>query len=163
MLIVMSEVYASRGGRERGRETEWESASPETLRIRIDVALGTPYQEIREEILRQAYEMAGTQLRAAVALGITPDTISRVMRRSERRRMGAAEAAFGSAGQSETPLFRARPAELLARAVGQVGRARDGEQRSERKLFTAEKLFAEEPDNNLSLDGADQEAVWRED
>jgi len=52
-------------------------------RIQIDVPLGTPYREIRDSILRQAWELAGTQLRAAIALGITPETVSRTLRRSK--------------------------------------------------------------------------------
>jgi len=48
--------------------------------------MGTSYQEIQESIFRQVYQLAGTQLRAAIALGITPDTISRVLRRQDRKR-----------------------------------------------------------------------------
>src|SRR5580692_3444622 len=54
-------------------------------RIRIDVPMGTSYQEVQESIFRQAYRVAGTQLRAAIALGITPETVSRVLRRAARR------------------------------------------------------------------------------
>lgn len=57
--------------------------APRAPRIRIDVPLGTPYREIRDSILRQAWELAGTQLRAAIALGITPETVSRTLRRSK--------------------------------------------------------------------------------
>ena len=53
--------------------------APRAPRIRIDVPLGTPYREIRDSILRQAWELAGTQLRAAIALGITPETVSRTL------------------------------------------------------------------------------------
>ena len=64
-------------------------AEAETQRIRIDVPLGTPYREIQRVIFRQAYEQAGTQLRAANALGITPETVSRVLRRPERKDISA--------------------------------------------------------------------------
>lgn len=56
-------------------------------RIRIDVPLGTSYKEIKERILRQAYEQAGTQLLAAKALGITPETVSRVLSGRDRRKL----------------------------------------------------------------------------
>jgi len=59
-------------------------ACQERPRIRIDVPLGTSYLEIQASIFRQAWQLAGTQLRAAVALGLTPDTISRVLKRCER-------------------------------------------------------------------------------
>jgi hypothetical protein len=49
--------------------------------IYVDVPLGTPYAEIQAMVFRQAWHLAGTQLRAALALGITPETISRVLRR----------------------------------------------------------------------------------
>jgi hypothetical protein len=45
--------------------------------------------EIQASIFRQAWQFAGTQLRAANALGITPDTISRVLRRCDRLRIGS--------------------------------------------------------------------------
>lgn len=68
------------------RETDCRGAArlPAPLRIQIDVPLGTSYLEIQASIFRQAWQLAGTQLRAAVALGITPDTISRVLKRCER-------------------------------------------------------------------------------
>jgi len=60
------------------------SAPEARPRIRIDVPLGTSYREMQASIFRQAWELAGTQLRAAFALGVTPDTISRVLRRCDR-------------------------------------------------------------------------------
>ena len=56
-------------------------------RICIDVPLGTSYKEIKVLILRQAYEHAGTQLLAAKALGITPDTVSRILSGWDRRKL----------------------------------------------------------------------------
>ena len=54
-------------------------------RIQIDVPLATSYAEIQEMIYRQAWEKAGTQLRAAFALGITPETISRFLKKREKK------------------------------------------------------------------------------
>ena len=53
--------------------------------IRVEFRIGTSFREIQENIIRQVYEHVGTQLRTATALGITPDTVSRVLLRSERR------------------------------------------------------------------------------
>ncbi len=47
--------------------------------------MGTSYYEIQESIFRQAWQLAGSQLRAAIALGITPETISRFLRRCDRK------------------------------------------------------------------------------
>ena len=67
-----------------GEETVMHgNPAPRAPRIQIDVPLGTPYREIQDSILRQAWELAATQLRAAVALGITPETVSRNLRRSK--------------------------------------------------------------------------------
>lgn len=57
-------------------------------RIQVDVPMGTPYQEIQDSIFLQAYRLAGTPLRAAIALGITPETVSRVVGRYEGRPVG---------------------------------------------------------------------------
>ena len=65
-----------------------KSTLPKLARIRLDVPLGTSYLEIQASIFHQAWSLAGTQLRAAVALGITPDTISRVLRRCDRLGIG---------------------------------------------------------------------------
>ncbi|MGD0221766.1 MAG: hypothetical protein ABSF71_05475 [Terriglobia bacterium] len=56
-------------------------------RIRVDVRIGASYEQIEESIVRQVYELEGTQLRTAIALSITPETVSRIMRRSDRRRV----------------------------------------------------------------------------
>ena len=69
----------------RSKAVSGEANPQEPPRIRIDVPIGTSYQEIQESIFRQVYELAGTQLRAAIALGITPDTVSRILRRCGRR------------------------------------------------------------------------------
>ncbi len=69
---------------ERLLAADAQSAPQAPLRICIDVPLGTSYREMQVRIFRQAWELAGTQLRAAFALGVTPDTISRVLRRCDR-------------------------------------------------------------------------------
>jgi hypothetical protein len=79
-------------GREKG--AGGEDTPQEPPRIRIDVPIGTSYLEIQASIFRQAWRLTGTQLRAAIALGITPDTISRVLRRCDR----GINRAIGSSG-----------------------------------------------------------------
>ncbi len=75
--------------RDRANGAESRSSNPPAPpRIRIDVAFGTSYLEIQSSIFRQAWQMAGTQLRAAIALGITPETISRVLRFCDRKGIG---------------------------------------------------------------------------
>ena len=85
---VMSDVFTSRSEQGREKAASGKSTSQEPPRILIDVPMGTSYLEIQETIFRQVYELAGTQLRAAIALGITPDTVSRVLRRHDRKRIG---------------------------------------------------------------------------
>jgi hypothetical protein len=76
----------SRGPRDRPTLPQLgQPDPPEGPRIRIDVPMGTSYREIQESIFLQVYEHAGTQLQAAIALGVTPETISRVLRRLGRR------------------------------------------------------------------------------
>ena len=72
---------------DRGKAAGGESVPQEPPRIRIDVPMGTSYYEIQECVFRQAWQLAGTQLRAAVALGITPETLSRFLRRCGRERV----------------------------------------------------------------------------
>jgi hypothetical protein len=81
----MSEVFTNRSWQGPRDDAGREGGQAPPPRIQIDVPLGTSYQEIQVSIFRQAYQLAGTQLRAAIALGITPDTVSRVLRRSDRR------------------------------------------------------------------------------
>jgi hypothetical protein len=124
--------------------------------------MGTPYLEIQAAIFRQVYQYAGTQLRAAIALGITPDTVSRILRRSERRRFAADSAASPEPmAEEKQPCGQPRTAEPLARAVGQIERARERAMRSERKLFAVESPYLE--DSDPSLDSADQEALMTDD
>ncbi|HMD85140.1 MAG TPA: hypothetical protein VKO18_10625 [Terriglobia bacterium] len=85
----MSEVFTNRSEQDRGKAASGKSTPQEPARIRIDVPMGTSYQEIQESIFRQVYQLAGTQLRAAIALGITPDTVSRVLRRHDRKRLAS--------------------------------------------------------------------------
>ena len=82
----MSDVFTNRSEQGRGKGAG-ECPPQEPARIRIDVPIGTPYWEIQASIFRQAWQMTGTQLRAAIALGITPETISRVLRRGDREPM----------------------------------------------------------------------------
>jgi hypothetical protein len=51
--------------------------------------MGTSYFDIQEMIFRQAWQIAGSQLQAAVALGITPETISRFLRRCDRTKVAS--------------------------------------------------------------------------
>jgi DNA-binding transcriptional regulator YdaS (Cro superfamily) len=82
----MSEAITTRGQQAGEKAAMSENTLQTPPRIRIDVPLGTPYREIRNSILLQAWQLAGTQLRAAIALGITPETVSRNLRRAERNR-----------------------------------------------------------------------------
>ena len=96
----MSEAITTRG-QQAGEKAAMSENTPQTPpRIRIDVPLGTPYREIRNSILLQAWQLAGTQLRAAIALGITPETVSRNLRRAERNR---AERNRAIGGESASP------------------------------------------------------------
>jgi hypothetical protein len=74
---------------DRGTAAGGESMPQEPPRIRIDVPMGTSFYEIQENVFRQAWQLAGTQLRAAVALGITPETLSRFLRRRNRERISS--------------------------------------------------------------------------
>lgn len=87
----MSNAVTNRGGQGQGKAASEESKPQAAPRIRIDVPMGTSYLEIQESIFRQTWQFAGTQLRAAIALGITPDTISRVLRRCDRMRLGCSK------------------------------------------------------------------------
>jgi hypothetical protein len=82
----MRETPTTQGQQPGANAAMNENSPPAPLRIRIDVPLGTPYQEIRDSVLRQAWRLAGTQLRAAIALGIRPETVSRNLRWAERDR-----------------------------------------------------------------------------
>jgi len=67
------------------RDDSGPSNQDRTPRIRVQVSIGTSYEEIQESVVRQVYELEGTQFRTAIALGITPETVSRIMRRSDNR------------------------------------------------------------------------------
>ena len=54
-------------------------------KIRVDLRIGVSFDEIEESIVRQVYELEGTQLRTAISLGIRPETVWRIMRRAARR------------------------------------------------------------------------------
>lgn len=84
----MSDVFTIRGEPSRGKVARGDSTPQEPPRIHLDVPMGTSYREIQEIIFRQAWQLAGTQLRAAIALAITPDTLSRFLRRCDRARIG---------------------------------------------------------------------------
>lgn len=49
--------------------------------IRVEFPLGTSLEDFIDEICRQAWKVAGTQLKAGVALGIRPETLARRVRR----------------------------------------------------------------------------------
>jgi hypothetical protein len=105
---------ASMWGQQTGETAAMNGNTPQRPpRIRIDVTLETLYQEIRNSVLRQAWQLAGTQLRAAVALGIRPETVSRNLRRAERDR------AIGSSGHQRRKRVARFPA---MRRVGGPGR-----------------------------------------
>jgi hypothetical protein len=82
----MGDEFTNRTWQTGRKDAGSAGARQQPPRIQIDVPMGTSYQEIQESIFRQAWQLAGTQLRAAIALGITPDTLSRVLRRSDRRK-----------------------------------------------------------------------------
>jgi hypothetical protein len=90
-VIVMSDVFTNRSWQSRGNGLGEASTPQKPPRIRLDVPMGTSYCEIQEIIFRQAWQLAGTQLRAAIALGLTPETISRFLRRCDRMRIGFAQ------------------------------------------------------------------------
>jgi len=113
----MSEAITTRG-QQAGEKAAMSENTPQTPpRIRIDVPLGTPYQEIRDSILRQAWELAGTQLRAAIALGIRPETVSRNLLRTERDR---AERNRAIGGENASP-----DSQSYAESVGRGTRMAD--------------------------------------
>ncbi len=83
----MSEYITARPQPPGNEAIQRENNLPGPPRIQIDVPLGTPYREIRDAIFSQAWQLAGTQMRAAIALGITPETISRNYRRGKKNRV----------------------------------------------------------------------------
>jgi len=94
-------------GQHAGAKAVMSDNTPQTpLRIRIDVPLGTSYQEIRDSVLLQAWQLAGTQLRAAVALGIRPETVSRNLLRAERNRAVVSAAHPIIEGAASDPAIR---------------------------------------------------------
>ena len=126
-------------------------------RIQIDVPMGTPYYEIQETIFRQAYELAGTHLRAAIALGITPETISRVLRKSDRRQAESQTTRYQAGGHNGLSLeqrvpvnrgehLKPRPAELKAQAVAAI-----------RRLSAARRAFLETEGYYTSSDLCEQD------
>ena len=140
----MSEVFTNRSQQGQVKAAPGKSAPPEPPRIRIDVPMGTSHQEIQESIFHQVYQLAGTQLRAAIALGITPDTVSRVLRRHDRKRIALPQvteawpvvavnrviAALGQGaadGESPTP-DRAASGEHEARTSGTLTNSENGPQ-----------------------------------
>src|SRR5208283_2596303 len=86
--MAKSSRNSMRSEQGRGKGASGEGSPQEPARMRIDVPIGTSYLEIQASIFRQAWQLTGTQLRAAIALDITPDTISRVLRRCDRLGIG---------------------------------------------------------------------------
>ena len=114
-------------------------------RIRIDVPMGTSYRDIKEEILRQAYELAGTHLRAAIALGITPETVSRILRRGRKKRTSR------DGGEPEVR-------DLMAREVGRIEDPADRAARIARRLSRFSDLYDDEDDRSSKAVGAQDAA-----
>lgn len=94
-----------RSEQRRGQAVSGESAPQGPPRIRIDVPVAASYLEIQAGFFRHTWRLAGTRLRAALALGITPETISRILPRSARRRIACPEVpeAWPLAGPPEPP------------------------------------------------------------
>ena len=84
---------APKNPREQGRAkvAPGETSSPPPARIRIDVPLGTTFLAMQESIFRQTWILTGSQLRAAIALGIRPETISRCLCRSGRIKVASSQ------------------------------------------------------------------------
>lgn len=145
----MSELYFNRS--RQGWTPESEGTMQPALRIRIDVPMGTPLREIKELLFRQAYQLAGTQLRAAIALGITPETVSRVLRRAKKRtgRDGAGSADGG--GDQAI-------AELKALELGLIKDPAERAARIARRLSRFDDLFTDE-ENDLSPKAAGAQAA----
>lgn len=74
--------------------------------------MGTSYQEIREIIFRPPRQRVGTQVRAAIVLGITPETVLRFLRRCDRARIGSPQ------------VPEAWPAIAINRFIGRTGEQR---------------------------------------
>ena len=89
LSLFLNRCDRERAGRRQVSGVRPTSTSPQPARICLDVPFGTPYLHIQESILRQAWELARTQLRAAIALGITPDTVSRILRHCDRLKIGS--------------------------------------------------------------------------
>ncbi|MGA2987487.1 MAG: hypothetical protein ABSG32_27160 [Terriglobia bacterium] len=116
-------MFTNRNEQGRGSAPSDESKPQAPPRIRIDVPMGTSYLEIQESIFRQARQFAGTQLRAAITLGVTPDTISRVLRRCDRMRI-----ACPKVPEAWSVITLPEPPPEINRAMGPLDhRAIDGE------------------------------------
>jgi hypothetical protein len=143
----MSDVFTNRSEPGQEKAASGKSTPQEPPRIRIDVPMGTSYQEIQESIFRQAYQLAGTQLRAAIALGITPDTVSRVLRRRDRNRVALPQ------------VPEAWPEVAVNRAVGSSGRgAADGENPTPDGAASAE-IEAQSSGSRTSSENGSQESA----
>ncbi|MGA3323172.1 MAG: hypothetical protein ABSF45_01760 [Terriglobia bacterium] len=115
---------------DRGQGAAGESTLQKAARIRLDVPMGTSYMKIQENIFRQAWQLAGTQLRAAIALGITPETVSRFLRRCDRARVN----------YPRVP--EAWPAVAVNRAIGSSNhRASDGENQTPDQQASGDRVI----------------------
>lgn len=85
----MSDVSKTPSEQGRANVAPGENMSQAPARIRIDVPLGTSFQAMQESIFRQTWILTGSQLRAAIALGIRPETISRCLCRAGRIRIAS--------------------------------------------------------------------------
>lgn len=147
----MNEVYVNRSG--QGRAPEGAGTIHPPLRICINVPMGTPYRDIQELVLRQAYKLMGTQLRAAFALGITPETISRVLRRGEKRRAAQDGVQNGSADS------RAEQVMLKALEIGRIADPVERAARIAKRLSRFDDLFADGEDTLSSGAAGEEDAV----
>ena len=120
----MKDAATNRSWASRGKGTGGESTPLAPPRIRIDVPMGTSLYDIQENVFRQAWQLAGSQLRAAIALGITPETISRFLRRCDRAKFACPKVpeAWPPVTPPEPPLAVNRAIEpTVTRATGSSG------------------------------------------
>lgn len=83
----MSDVFKTPSNPGPGIVPPDENTLPDSPRIRLDVPLGTPFREIQMMVFRQAWELAGSQFKAAIALGVCPITIWRHLSQYDRDRL----------------------------------------------------------------------------
>lgn len=65
------------------------------VRIELDLPMNTPLEEVMDAWITAVVAKAGTQLKAAVALRIRPETISRRLNRRRERPAATKTVRFG--------------------------------------------------------------------